>query len=853
MPLLPISLTAPGRLGINLQERDHLLRPEWATKTENLVLSESGKLHCRGALNTVSTDGASSEVFRMFDYINASGTEVAISAQATKIVSGVADLEDASTDVTSSTTPTAGYWKFVNFNGKVLGWQKSHAPIVKTSGDFADIVASTGTLPDGDVALAAFGRVWAVDDDGQTVRYCALLDETKWATADGGGSVDMRNVWTQGMDVVTGMAAFGANLLIFGRRHIIVYSDGQGSAIGVDPTQMYVVDTIEGTGCVSRDTIQNIGEGDLIFLSESGVQSLRRLLQNKDNPLDTISWPIQDHLRSDIKRELDALSVASTDARGWTGTYVARTGQYFLVRNYTYKKSVYVFHMLLRTQDEKGREVVPITYWSQAPVSYMYDMIEMRDGTVYTNGTDTYEALEYRPDGVRDEDETAIEMDYEGGWISLEDPQSDAILKLLKAIQISVLNPAEINSSLTAKYGFDYVAELDTIASNTARTQRIVEIYDVTGDVDGQYIKVGATDADFGAKTLQQINLYLKPSRLAFIHDKDDQVVSGGEGGDSAGLVDRVVAVGATSTGRVAYTDDGATWTTVTSAVADATNWGGIAFAPELGTQGRFVAVGENEAGMYSDDGGLTWTANSTTGGGTLDWVSIDWSPELGLFVAVASNNAANGIAWSADGITWTAVDTTTQFGGAFLGVQVKWIPELDIFVLVGSHTAVGNRDLGYSTDGKNWTLVTAQFGTSAQAVAYSHTLGLVLVTEPGIGGGNDQNGLSPDGVNWSFITPTVSIQANCLAWSPQHRLFAALSEASTSQSYTSYNGTQWLAGGTIATFNATHLIWMPAFELFMACGGGTSSMMATSPNGKTWTVRTALDKNWAAMAAGKG
>ena len=107
------------------------------------------------------------------------------------------------------------------------------------------------------MAHAAFGRIWAVDDDKQTVRYCALLDETKWATASGGGSIDMRNVWSNGMDYVTAISSIGSNLVIFGRKHIVIYTDGSGSELGVDPTQMYVVDIIEGTGCVARDSLAN--------------------------------------------------------------------------------------------------------------------------------------------------------------------------------------------------------------------------------------------------------------------------------------------------------------------------------------------------------------------------------------------------------------------------------------------------------------------------------------------------------------------------------------------------------------------------------------------------------------------
>lgn len=847
MATLPLSFTSPGRWGINLQEQDQLLRPEWATRTENLVLSESAQLRSRGSFQVVSTDGASTEVLRMFNYIDSTGAEIVLSTQAARIIAGVGDLDATATRVESSTAPTNGYWQFVNFNGKVLGWQASHAPIVKTSGDFADITAATGTLPDGDVAVAAFGRVWAVDDDKQTIRYCALLDETKWATADGGGSIDMRNVWTQGMDVVTGLAAFGGSLIVFGRKHIIVYSDGQGSSVGVDPTQMYVVDTIEGTGCVARDTIAAIGEGDLVFLSEFGLQSLRRLLINKNNPQETISWMVRDHITEEINRELLAASNSNTDARGWTGTYLASTGQYALVRNYTYRTEVYLFHMNLRAEDNRGRDVVPLMYWSAAPVTYMHQFIEQRDGTVYTNGTDTYEALEYVPRGTRDFYTTDIAVDYESGWVDLEDPQANAILKLLKTMQISVLNPSELPTTLTAKYGFDYIADLDELAANEASTKRVVEIYDVTGEVDGQYVKFGMSAPGFGDQSLQQVNLFIKPSRLAFIHDKDNQAVSGGEGGTVLSSTDRLLAVGdAIQTGNVMYSDDGVAWTEVTDAVANASLWSDVAYSPEYH---RYVACGDNGATMYSDDGGLTWTAG-TSDSTTNDFVSVAYSPTLGRFVMVAENNAADGIRWSDDGKTWTTVATATTPGGSFLSHQVIWAEEAGLFIAVGSSTFSGNKDVMTSPDGKTWTPYPANGSSFFDAVAWAPSLSKILA----LGGDSTR---SSDATRWFDINPAgVDPPEKCLAWSPTLKLFVTVN--TTGQFY--YHPTGEDGGSTWPTGTNTNLgfgdgkiIWAPAFQLFVAVGSGGTAYLATSPDGKVWTERTVTDRNWRGICQGRG
>jgi hypothetical protein len=70
---------------------------------------------------------------------------------------------------------------------------------------------------------------------------------------------------------------------------------------------MYVVDIITGTGCVARDSVQSVN-GDLWFLSRTGVQSLGRLIQQKNNPIFNLSRNVQD----DVKHFLDQMtSVAS--------------------------------------------------------------------------------------------------------------------------------------------------------------------------------------------------------------------------------------------------------------------------------------------------------------------------------------------------------------------------------------------------------------------------------------------------------------------------------------------------------------------------------------------------------------
>lgn len=58
---------------------------------------------------------------------------------------------------------------------------------------------------------------------------------------------------------------------------------------------MALTDTIEGIGCIARDSVQQTGT-DIIFLSDSGVRSFGRTIQEKSLPMRDISK----NVRSDL-------------------------------------------------------------------------------------------------------------------------------------------------------------------------------------------------------------------------------------------------------------------------------------------------------------------------------------------------------------------------------------------------------------------------------------------------------------------------------------------------------------------------------------------------------------------------
>jgi len=247
--IITLQLTAPGFLGLNTEQAGSILGKEWATILDNAVFDASGRPVSREGFLSLTTTPGSGVVQRVFEYYKADGTSEVIFSTDSEIYKDTT----TATAISGSLTITDGNIKFVNFNDKVLafGIGTGGIPAVRTTGNFADITVNSGTAPTSGIGTAAYGRVWGVDSDGKTVRYSALLDETRWDSADGGGIIDMSTVWPAGQDSLVGIEEFGGDIVFFGANNTVISTDGAGSSLGIDPTVLYVSDTLPDHSAIS--------------------------------------------------------------------------------------------------------------------------------------------------------------------------------------------------------------------------------------------------------------------------------------------------------------------------------------------------------------------------------------------------------------------------------------------------------------------------------------------------------------------------------------------------------------------------------------------------------------------------
>jgi hypothetical protein len=220
---------------------------------------------------------------------------------------------------------------------------------------------------------------------------------------------------------VQALAAHNGFLFVFGKRQILVY---QGATT---PSTMSLSDTIGGIGCLGRDTVQ-VTSTDVIFLSNSGVRSLMRTIQEKSSPERDLSKNVRNDLMT---------AVASQTLANIKSVYSEREGFYLITL--PVGQVVYCFDTKVQLQDGSSR----ITTWdSIAPTAFL----SRRSGELYIgkNGyVGTYT-------GYSDY-QTSYRMLYYTNNADLGNVNQTSILKKISAVVIG-----GTNQTVTIKWGFDF-------------------------------------------------------------------------------------------------------------------------------------------------------------------------------------------------------------------------------------------------------------------------------------------------------------------------------------------------------------------------------------------------------------
>ena len=358
------------------------------------------------------------------------------------------------------------------------------------------------TPPEANVALSAYGRLWVANTatNKTTLYWSDLLDGTDWSSGTA-GSLDISGILVYGNDEIVGLGAHNGFLIVFCKQNIIIFDDSGTSQEYLDPTTLRLVEVISGVGCIARDSIQNTGT-DILFLSESGLRSLGRVIQEKSTPMRDLSKNVRDDLVQLIESETPAnIKSAYSESNA------------FYLLSFPTTKQVYCFDMRAPLQDGSAR----VTIWNNMEFT---DWLGF-DGELYmTHADGLARYIGYQDNG------SSYRMVYFTNYFDLGTASQTKILKRLSMTVIGATG-----QDFVVKSGFDYSDQYNsyplTVRTGTVYEYNIAE-YNIgeysggtlvdtvraPGSGSGSVLQLGfEADLNGGALSIQKMDVYVKQGR----------------------------------------------------------------------------------------------------------------------------------------------------------------------------------------------------------------------------------------------------------------------------------------------------------------------------------------------------
>ena len=472
------TISAPGFLGINTQESSVDLASGYALEAYNCVIDKFGRIGARRGWQKVNSSTNSDLVANDIEFIyNIPETDVTLCAGNDLILTRASGASTLVTAVNTTVSNAAGtgttaysitgndwmgasivFGEGPDVSPHAYLAQEGHLPLVyhKLGASHAhtgaygfNLLSDAGSVPTTyasasdfkpNVVIGAYGRTWWADiaNDKQTLYFSALLDGTNLATGDS-GYLSLIDVFPNG-DEIVGLAAHNGFLIIFGRRNIAVYANP------IDVTRLELVDLVANVGCIARDSIVNTGT-DVMFLSDTGVRSIARVIQEKSAPINDISFNVRDDLVAFVESESNKEKIKAA--------YYPKDAFYIL----TLPTSKYVFCFDLRGRLQNG--AARVTIWDSIEptalhVTYTGDLLIGKAGYLgkYFGFLD---------------DTTTYRLRYYTNYFDLGNPTT---MKFLKKGNFVVVGGVGQNVAL--KYGFDYINSYRSITKQL-RTGSVYE------------------------------------------------------------------------------------------------------------------------------------------------------------------------------------------------------------------------------------------------------------------------------------------------------------------------------------------------------------------------------------------
>lgn len=467
--IVPFSITAPGFFGLNSQDAPVDMDSKYALEANNCIIDRFGRVGSRKGwtpYHTANTALGANNVEAIGELVSNAGVRTTVCAGNNKLFKWVTGTPATLVELTYggggvAPTITTNNWQLVQLNGVMLFFQRGYdclifdpATSATTYRRLSEHATYSGTAPLANCALSAYGRIWAADTatDKNTVTWSDTLTFQKW-TGGTAGSLNLYGVWPNGGDEIVALAAHNNTLIIFGKQQTLIYSGADS------PADMRLADAIANTGCAARDSVANT-PSDIFYLSQEGVTSIKRTIQEKSAPLANVSRNVND----DVK----AYTASVSNSLRIKGIYSPIDSFYLL--SFVDVGTTYCFDTRSTLQDGSHRATV---WYGIAPKCYCYSADKiLRMGFPGYIGNHT---------GYMD-NTAQYRLTYYSTWIDFGDPIRTSILKKI----IMTLFGA-IGQSIVYKWGFDYSSQFQAqpiTTSNTAASEYNIAEYDI-GEYSG--------------------------------------------------------------------------------------------------------------------------------------------------------------------------------------------------------------------------------------------------------------------------------------------------------------------------------------------------------------------------------
>lgn len=396
------------------------------------------------------------------------------------------------------------------------------ARVLKDQAGFLPPQDDSGNLTGGDiqaeVACSAYGRIWvsAVNGNRQQIWYSDLEDARVWYDGKAvptdalntGGAIEVSQYWPSGRDQIINIKAHNNMLVVFGRHSILFYGNPVGDPAAVGG--IYLQDTIDGMGLISRDAVCSTGN-DLLFIDDTGVRSLGRSVQEQSVPVGDLTMNVRQDFAFFITQtdDLSTISLSYWPQEGLT------------VANFPANKKAFVMDMKRFSQTGGARMTTWTEHvWDRA--LFVEDGVKDRVLLGSNNGTGM---KEYR--GYVDNETDSYRFSYQSNPLTFGDSVRQ---KFPKRMDLTIVTRDQPTTAY-ARWGsetLEYQKTLDVDSqivglwgeaqfgnSTFGQSADTIKRYRVNTKGSGAFVTLGVdADIEGGVFSLQEINIQTLLGRI---------------------------------------------------------------------------------------------------------------------------------------------------------------------------------------------------------------------------------------------------------------------------------------------------------------------------------------------------